>query len=77
MKVGSKTESSGEILAISFLSRPNVKIIGKPTGGYLSANEVIPLDDGGFFKLKINLIGDVLGNIYKKEKIIPPIYRMD
>ena len=44
--VGPMTTSSGEYTAISFEGRPNSRLFGAPTGGFVTANHVVPLSDG-------------------------------
>lgn len=52
---GSRTASSGEIVAISFRGRPRSRSFGSPTGGYSTANAMHPLPDGS----RINLTGAI------------------
>jgi len=49
--IGPKTASSGEITAISFIGKPNVKLIGQPTGGLTTGNRDFKLSDGSVLLL--------------------------
>jgi hypothetical protein len=44
--LGPMTMSSGEYTAMSFEGRANTRFFGAPSGGYVTANTVVPLSDG-------------------------------
>jgi C-terminal processing protease CtpA/Prc len=44
--LGPMTMSSGEYTAMSFEGRANTRFFGAPSGGYVTANHVVPLSDG-------------------------------
>jgi C-terminal processing protease CtpA/Prc len=44
--IGPMTMSSGEYTAMSFEGRANTRFFGAPSGGYVTANHVVPLSDG-------------------------------
>ncbi|MBN1639131.1 MAG: S41 family peptidase [Ignavibacteriales bacterium] len=68
--IGPYTASSGEILAISFIGKPNVKLFGEPSYGVTTANAPFTLSDGAIINLTV---GVDLDRNFKKygDKIIP------
>ncbi|MCX2575400.1 S41 family peptidase [Pedobacter sandarakinus] len=70
--VGPKTSSSGEMTAISFIGKSNVKLFGEPTGGYTSANAGFELSDGSFLYLAVSYTADRNKKEYRS-KIIPDV----
>jgi hypothetical protein len=49
--IGKNTASSGEITAISFIGKPNTKLVGEPTSGYTTGNQDYKLSDGSILLL--------------------------
>ncbi|WP_430411673.1 S41 family peptidase [Kordia sp.] len=70
--VSNKTCSSAEAVVISFMSRPNVKIIGTETCGLTTSNSVFHLKDGSLLVLTTSVFADRNKNIFGK-KIQPDI----
>lgn len=66
------TASSGEIIAVSFIGRPNTKSFGKPTRGLSTGNRGFPLSDGALLQLTTTIYADRAGKLYGK-KIKPDI----
>jgi carboxyl-terminal processing protease len=62
--LGRRTQSSGEMTAIAFLGRPNVRSFGDSTGGYASVNSSIPLRDGAQLIVTSAYPRDRLGRTY-------------
>ncbi len=62
--VGPKTASSGEMVAIAFVGRTDVRHFGSPTAGYTSANTTHPLSDGAYLILTGAGVSDRLGHEY-------------
>ncbi len=60
-----RTASSGEMTIISFLGLPNVKTFGTPSAGFTTANQTIPLSNGGFLYLATSFSADRNKKIYK------------
>jgi hypothetical protein len=44
--IGPSTTSAGEYTAMSFKGRANTRFFGAPSGGYITANQPMPLSDG-------------------------------
>ncbi len=44
--IGPNTASSGEVVAISFIGKPNCKLFGEPSYGVTTGNSLFPLSDG-------------------------------
>ncbi len=61
---GPQTGSSGEAVAISFIGRPETRSFGKPTSGYSTANQSIPLSDGAQLVLTRAVMADRNGRQY-------------
>jgi len=70
--IDSKTASSGEMTAISFIGLPNVKVFGQPSAGYVTANATIHLSDGTQLNLATSNVADRTHKIYS-DKIIPDV----
>jgi len=68
--INSKTGSSGEMTAISFIGLPNVKLFGEPSAGFTTINSTFYLSDGMQFFLTTNFIADRTYKIYN-DRIIP------
>lgn len=58
---GPRTASSGEIVAISFRGRDRTRSFGLPTGGYSTANSMIPLPGGARFNITTAIDADRSG----------------
>lgn len=69
--VSNKTASTGEIIALTFIGRKNVLVIGQPTAGYLSLNNYYEIDSKHILNLTISLFSDINDVEYTSEKIIP------
>ena len=74
--LGKSTASSGEMTAISFIGKPNVKTFGEPTAGYITANSSYPLVNGGMLLLASSYVADRNHKKYTS-KIIPeqPLFK--
>lgn len=59
-----RTQSSGELTAIAFMGRPNVRTFGDSTGGYASVNSSITLRDGAQLIVTSAYPRDRLGRTY-------------
>ncbi|MES2416758.1 MAG: S41 family peptidase [Bacteroidota bacterium] len=70
--IGSKTGSSGEMTAISFIGQHNTKLFGEPSAGYLTSNEIFKISDGSNLVLATSYIADRNRKKYL-EKIYPDI----
>jgi len=70
--IDKQTASAGEMTAISFIGKPNVKLFGQPSGGFTSANKVYPLNDGRALALAVSFEMDRIGKEYYDE-IIPDV----
>jgi len=68
--INSKTSSSGEMAAITFIGLPNVKLFGQPSAGFTTANSTFYLSDGTLLFLSTNFVAD---RTFKKypDRIIP------
>lgn len=62
--IGPNTASSGEATTIAFIGKSNVKLFGKPSAGYTSANRIYPLSDGKSFALASSYEMDRNGKVY-------------
>jgi len=69
--IGHDTISSGEFGALMFYGRKNVKIFGKPSGGYLSGNVMKSINKNITFKFTTSLVNTVDGTFHIKEQIFP------
>ncbi|MEJ6979687.1 S41 family peptidase [Pedobacter sp. P351] len=56
--IGPKTSSSGEMTAIAFIGKNNTKFIGKPSGGFTTANGMFKLSDGSMLMLATSYAAD-------------------
>lgn len=72
--IGEKTKSSGEFSAAIFKDRKNVKFFGKKTGGLLSMNSTITINQKLKLLLPTDLIITVGNNLVVSEHIIPDIF---
>ena len=70
--INSKTASSGEMTAITFIGLPNVKLFGQPSAGYTTANSSFYLSDGTQFFLATKFVADRTFKTYP-DKIIPDV----
>nr|WP_294894835.1 S41 family peptidase [uncultured Pedobacter sp.] len=68
--IGPMTASSGEMLAISFLGKHNVKTFGSRTAGYVTGNEKFALVSGDYLYLATSRVTDRFRTSYDKG-IIP------
>lgn len=64
--VGPNTSSSGEMIAIAFIGKSGVTLIGQPTAGLISGNSAFPLLNGNILYLASAYTKDRLGKTYKK-----------
>lgn len=62
--IGPKTASSGEAVAISFMSKPNTKTFGLPSGGYTTGNSAYDLSDGATLIIAGAVMADRTGKAY-------------
>ncbi|HEY5367610.1 MAG TPA: S41 family peptidase [Hanamia sp.] len=70
--IDSKTASTGEMTAISFIGLPNVKVFGQPSAGFVTANASTNLSDGTVLSLAGLNVADRTHKIYS-DKIIPDV----
>jgi C-terminal processing protease CtpA/Prc len=70
--IDSLTASSGEMTAIAFMGLPNVKVFGRPSAGYTTANYSYHLSDGSMLNLAQMYVADRTFKAYT-EKIIPDV----
>lgn len=63
--IGGATASSGEATAISFIGKPNVKVIGENSAGYTSANMDIKIADNLYYLLASSYEADRTKKEYK------------
>jgi hypothetical protein len=70
--IGSRTASSGEATAISFIGRSNTKLFGTPSGGYTTGNAGFTLKDGSLLLLASSVEADRNMKKYP-ERIYPDI----
>lgn len=69
---GEETLSSGEIIAISFVGRPNTRSFGSASGGLTTANSRFDLSDGAIIFLTTAVDADRTGKVYG-DAIIPDV----
>lgn len=69
--VSEKTASTAEIIALTFMCRPNAIVIGKPTAGFLTMNNCYNIDKKNILNLTISRMYDINENLYSDERIIP------
>lgn len=62
--VGRETASSGEMVLLAFLGRPNVRSFGDSTAGYTSGNANVPLRDGATLIVTSSYPRDRLGRTH-------------
>lgn len=63
--MGPGTASSGEIVAVSFIDRPNTRSFGQPTAGYSTTNQNYYLSDGAIMLLTVSVYAD------RNKQVIP------
>lgn len=63
--IGPQTSSSGEMVAIALLGRPNVRTFGTPSAGFSTANETHPLSDGATLAITVMTVRDRTGKDYR------------
>jgi carboxyl-terminal processing protease len=56
--IDSLTGSSGEMVALSFKGRSNVKFFGQPSAGYTTTNQDFKLSDGAYLLLATGYMAD-------------------
>ena len=59
-----RTASSGEMVAIAFLGRPNVRTFGAPTAGFTTGNASFPMSDGALLLITGAFARDRAGRDY-------------
>jgi C-terminal processing protease CtpA/Prc len=64
--IGSGTGSSGEFMIIPFKTRPNTKLLGTITSGYVTAVTGMQLSNTAFMNLSVSYGGDNKGKIYRE-----------
>jgi len=67
---GSRTVSSGEIIALAFKGKEQVYLYGEPTAGYTTANATYTLSDNSMLVLTVCMEADRTGKICEG-KIMP------
>lgn len=55
---GPNTGSSGEMTTLCFVGKPNAKLFGEPTAGYITANQSIKLSTGAYLYLATTYVAD-------------------
>jgi hypothetical protein len=74
--IGRQTASSGELTALAFLGRPNLRTFGDSTAGFTSANTSFPLRDGATLIVTTSYPRDRLGRAYSlriaPDELVPP-----
>ncbi|ANH83268.1 hypothetical protein A8C56_21835 [Niabella ginsenosidivorans] len=70
--LGPSTASSGEMTAVAFIGKPNVKTFGQPSAGYTTANSIFYLPDGAMIALATTTVADRTEKVYYG-KLIPDI----
>jgi hypothetical protein len=68
--IGPNTASSGEMTAVAFIGKKNVKLFGSPSAGYTTANSTFYLPDGAMLALATSTVADRNKKVYL-DKIIP------
>lgn len=68
--IGPNTASSGEMTAIAFIGKENVKLFGLPSAGYTTANSIFYLPDGAMLALAVTTVADRNKKVYL-DKITP------
>ncbi|UEG51464.1 S41 family peptidase [Mucilaginibacter daejeonensis] len=56
--IGPNTGSSGEMATLSFVGRPDTKLFGEPTAGYMTTNQSIKLSTGAYLYLATGYAAD-------------------
>lgn len=70
--VGPWTGSSGEMTTVSFIGKPNTKLFGEQTSGYITANRGFKLSDGSYLYLAVSYVADRNKKEYRS-KINPDV----
>lgn len=70
--IDSRTGSSGEMTAVSFLGLPNVRTFGQISAGYTTANYTFVLSNGAQLLLAMQYVSDRNGTPYTAE-IVPDV----
>jgi hypothetical protein len=70
--IGGNTASSGEMITISFIGKPNARLFGQPSTGLTTANGMYKLPDNSTLLLASSYCTDRNGKTYK-EKIQPDV----
>lgn len=68
--IGPMTTSSGEYTAMSFEGRANTRFFGSRTGGFVTANHLVPLSDGASIVMTVAWGMDRTGKKYV-DRIVP------
>jgi C-terminal processing protease CtpA/Prc len=68
--IGPMTMSAGEFTAMSFEGRANTRFFGSPTGGFVTANHLVPLSDGAEIVMTVAWGMDRTGKKYV-DRIVP------
>ncbi len=63
--IGPETASSGEVVAISFIGKPNCKLFGEPSDGLTTGNAMFALNDGASIVLTTLVDADRNGKKYR------------
>lgn len=63
--IGPQTASSGEMVAIAFVGRDDVRTFGAPSAGFTTANTPVPLGDGAVLSITVSKVGDRAGRVYE------------
>jgi C-terminal processing protease CtpA/Prc len=72
---GEGTASSGEVIVISFIGRPNTRTFGGSSAGYTTGNDEFELSDGAYIFLTTVIDADRTGKVYRS--VIVPDVRVD
>jgi len=70
--MGSRTQGTGEFLAISFIGRPNTWTFGFPTAGTPAANFDWSLSDGAVMYIAAATMADRTGHVYDPSASLIP-----
>ena len=65
MLIGPHTTSSGEFFIMAFKGRSNTALLGSKTGGYVTVNTGIPINDTAFMNLAVGYGADRNEQVYK------------
>ncbi|MBL7790656.1 MAG: S41 family peptidase [Chitinophagales bacterium] len=70
--IDSKTGSAAEMTAISLIGKNNVKLLGQPSSGLVTANKRFKLSNGSILALAVAWCADRNGRVYK-DRLEPDI----